>query len=61
MQTHVNGDSGGPLQCSSQNSSWVLIGIVSFGNIDCANEGYPNVYTKVEKYVDWITGLTKAN
>ena len=55
------GDSGGPLQCPSQNGSWVLTGIVSFGNIDCAKEGYPSIYTKVEKYADWITGLIKAN
>lgn len=43
-----HGDSGGPL--AVQNT---LVGIVSWGR-PCAI-GYPDVYTKVSSYVDWIS------
>ncbi|XP_051169919.1 chymotrypsin-2-like [Leptopilina boulardi] len=42
-----NGDSGGPLA-----SNGTQIGIVSYGK-PCAL-GYPDVYTKVYGYLDWI-------
>lgn len=42
------GDSGGPLIVNDK-----LVGIVSWG-IGCAQENYPGVYTKVQKYGDWI-------
>ncbi|KAG5891142.1 hypothetical protein JTB14_027267 [Gonioctena quinquepunctata] len=41
------GDSGGPLLCGN-----VQYGIVSWG-ISC-NSGYPGVYTRVDKYLDFI-------
>ncbi|XP_067010914.2 chymotrypsin-2 [Anabrus simplex] len=44
-----NGDSGGPLV---EASSGELVGIVSWGR-PCA-VGYPDVYTRVAKYIDWI-------
>lgn len=43
-----NGDSGGPLVNNNQQ-----IGVVSFGVVGCA-PGYPNGFTRVTAYNDWI-------
>lgn len=51
------GDSGGPLMgvgTSGNVQFWYLAGLVSFGPTPCGQEGWPGVYTKVAKYVDWI-------
>lgn len=46
------GDSGGPLAVAVD-GQWYVAGITSWG-IDCAQVGYPGVYTRVSKYVSWI-------
>ncbi|XP_061170067.1 fibrinolytic enzyme, isozyme C-like [Saccostrea echinata] len=46
-----NGDSGGPLVCRD-NGAYVLAGATSWGITTC--EGYPSVYVRVSKYLDWI-------
>merc|ERR1740129_582838 len=46
------GDSGGPLIKKEKNFK-MLIGIVS-GGIECAKPGYPGVYTRVDRYLEWI-------
>lgn len=57
-----NGDSGGPLiwqdksAKSDDDRGYRLAGVVSFGHIDkCANYLYPDVYTEVSNYSEWIT------
>ncbi|OWP05488.1 hypothetical protein B2J93_7832 [Marssonina coronariae] len=45
-----SGDSGGPITITS---TGVLAGTVSWGN-GCAEDGYPGVYSRIGKFVDWI-------
>ena len=48
------GDSGGPLVYrSGELQPWYLIGVVSFGSTQCG-DGRPGVYTRVDKYLNWI-------
>ena len=57
------GDSGGPLTIVNPASGRsILTGIVSWGEIDqCGTKGKYGVYTKVEKYVNWIRNRIKLN
>ena len=45
------GDSGGPLVAENK----VLIGIISWG-VPCSM-GYPDVYTRITSYHDWIDSV----
>lgn len=47
------GDSGGPYQCELENGRWYVMGLASFGS-GCAKHNYPDVYTRVPYFVDWI-------
>lgn len=46
------GDSGGPFTLFDDGQFWAA-GIVSWG-IDCGQPGTYGVYTRVDKYLDWI-------
>jgi serine protease 56 len=47
------GDSGGPLLMQLQNDRWIIVGITSWG-IRCGDPRYPGIYTRVNKYIEWI-------
>ena len=49
----LKGDSGGPLIAEREDKKYELIGVVSWGN-GCARAGYPGVYTRVTRYIDWM-------
>lgn len=48
------GDSGGPLLGGSAETSWHLIGIVSFGN-GCAEAAFPGVYHRTWTTMSWLS------
>jgi len=55
------GDSGGPMIWrGDQDSAFTQIGIVSWGQ-GCARKGYPGVYTRMGRYVDWIIKTVQDN
>ena len=47
-----HGDSGGPLACQ-KDGQYYLVGAVSHG-IPCAVPGFPDVFTNVTFFVEWI-------
>jgi secreted trypsin-like serine protease len=51
------GDSGGPLAVQAPDTSWRLIGAVSFG-LGCAEPNYPGVYQRLTASSSWI-GTTR--
>lgn len=60
-QDACQGDSGGPLfwgTIKDDAIQFYQIGIVSYG-FRCAEVGYPGVYTRVTKYIDWIQEKVK--
>lgn len=47
------GDSGGPVILT--NGTPLLVGLVSWGKKACAGDGRPGVYTRVDRYAQWIS------
>lgn len=57
VQSTCRGDSGGPVVLRDGNP--VLVGIVSWGKRKCAGDGRPGVYTRVDRYAQWIDQAMK--
>lgn len=51
------GDSGGPVILT--NGTPLLVGIVSWGKKACAGDGRPGVYTRIDRYAQWIDQAMK--
>ncbi|KAF9794302.1 hypothetical protein SFRURICE_010044 [Spodoptera frugiperda] len=53
------GDSGGPLQIKSKkiDCMYIIVGVTSNGEQDCATPDSAGVYTKVAAYVPWIESI----
>ncbi|KAK6627830.1 hypothetical protein RUM44_010309 [Polyplax serrata] len=47
------GDSGGPLLLNTGGDKHTIVGIVSWG-VGCGRPGYPGVYTRVTRYLEWL-------
>ncbi|XP_026325329.1 collagenase-like [Hyposmocoma kahamanoa] len=47
------GDSGGPLAYKTK-SQYYLIGVSSFGPLDCGESSAPSVFSRITSYIDWI-------
>ncbi|XP_041369701.1 plasma kallikrein-like [Gigantopelta aegis] len=47
------GDSGGPLMCEVEGRYYVT-GVMSWLVSNCSAMGFPNVFTRVPSYLDWI-------
>ncbi|XP_011302034.1 trypsin-1 isoform X2 [Fopius arisanus] len=52
------GDSGGPLIAERDDKKYEVIGIISWGN-GCARPGYPGVYARLTRYLDWVLENSK--
>ena len=50
----IQGDSGGPLTCAEGH----LVGITSFGAAAGCEAGYPDAFTRVSYFRDWIREKT---
>lgn len=47
------GDSGTPLQISKAEGGFAIVGITSYG-LECDSKTFPDIYTRVASYLDWI-------
>jgi len=50
------GDSGAPMLQLDSRYRWTIVGVVSFGPATCGSTT-PGVYTRVDKYIDWINSV----
>uniref|UniRef100_A0A8C6R2A2 Chymotrypsin-like elastase family member 3B n=1 Tax=Nannospalax galili TaxID=1026970 RepID=A0A8C6R2A2_NANGA len=54
-QSGCNGDSGGPLNCPTENGTWQVHGVTSFvSSLGCNTLKKPTVFTRVSAFNDWI-------
>ncbi|KFB52509.1 AGAP009214-PA-like protein [Anopheles sinensis] len=54
MSEHCRGDSGGPLLTRTSTGRYVQYGVVSYGLYSCGKEPFPETYTRVASFIDWI-------
>lgn len=55
QKSACRGDSGGPL---ISNTNGTLVGLTSFGSAEGCHLGYPQGYTSIASYLDWIKEVT---
>ncbi|KAH3891048.1 elastase-1-like [Dreissena polymorpha] len=53
------GDSGGPLVCA-MGSEWRLTGVASWISSSTCAPSYPNVYTRLSFYMDWMNTVINS-
>lgn len=53
-QNTCNGDSGGPLMYQFAARGMILVGVISYGGIDCTDMELPGVFTRVRYYERWL-------
>lgn len=53
------GDLGGPLVMEREKNNSLLVGIANWAYSPCGFSQYPNVYTQVSLYLDWIEDSMK--
>uniref|UniRef100_K7G661 Peptidase S1 domain-containing protein n=1 Tax=Pelodiscus sinensis TaxID=13735 RepID=K7G661_PELSI len=54
LQGVCSGDSGGPLVCGGR-----VHGVVSFSGQKCGYRRFPDIYTRISKYVSWLQDVVK--
>ncbi|GFG39800.1 hypothetical protein Cfor_10575, partial [Coptotermes formosanus] len=53
------GDSGGPLKMTTtETKAYSIVGVTSFRQSVCM-DSTPGIYTRVNKYVDWIDSIIR--
>ncbi|GAB1289113.1 Chymotrypsin-like elastase family member 3B [Apodemus speciosus] len=62
IQSGCNGDSGGPLNCPTENGTWQVHGVTSFvSSLGCNTPKKPTVFTRVSAFNDWIEEIIANN
>nr|XP_035965234.1 chymotrypsin-like elastase family member 3B isoform X3 [Halichoerus grypus] len=57
-----NGDSGGPLNCPTEDGSWQVHGVTSFVSaFGCNTVKKPTVFTRVSAFNDWIEEVMSSH
>ncbi|XP_032849159.2 serine protease 57 isoform X2 [Tyto alba] len=56
LQGVCAGDSGGPLIFKEK-----VYGIVSFSGERCGDRRYPDIYTKISNYIDWVYRIVQGH
>ncbi|XP_005240939.3 serine protease 57 [Falco rusticolus] len=56
LQGVCTGDSGGPLIFRKK-----VYGIVSFSGNRCGDRRYPDIYTKISNYIDWVHDIVQGH
>ncbi|XP_004637686.1 proproteinase E [Octodon degus] len=62
IQSGCNGDSGGPLNCPTEEGNWQVHGVTSFVSaLGCNTLKKPTVFTRVSDFTDWIEETIASN
>ncbi|XP_008998840.1 chymotrypsin-like elastase family member 3B [Callithrix jacchus] len=62
IRSGCNGDSGGPLNCRTEDGTWQVHGVTSFVSaFGCNTLRKPTVFTRVSAFKDWIEETTESH